>query len=373
MKKNISILYVWGTKRKSVDIANELKNEYAVELVDNNCSESNIGAFNVIMPSNINTFKSLIVIPDYSRKSIKEIRSQLLNIIKVSEEQILEISFEALIYSKDKYGSYRNAFQQENVIHYIESIEFEVAHHCNLNCNGCNHFSPLSKNKMGSFDEFSSDLKHITSFVDYIGEIRLLGGEPLLNNELDRYVICSREMFPRSKIKILTNGILIKRIDERILDAMRECGAVVCITVYPPMKSKMDDNIRYLEDRNIITEIFGESESFVGQVNIEGNSNPVTAELFCQASNCHILESGRLIKCTVGHKLPVYLKYFNIENDYREIGIDIYEKNNVEDILHYLHTSNDMCKFCGMYKCMEWSQVGEKIEKENWYCSQKFI
>lgn len=69
----------------------------------------------------------------------------------------------------------------------IPYIEYHVADHCNLNCKGCVHFSPLvSQEEFADFAVVEKDLKRLHQIVEYIEEIHILGGEPLLNKELDK-------------------------------------------------------------------------------------------------------------------------------------------------------------------------------------------
>lgn len=63
-------------------------------------------------------------------------------------------------------------------------IKYAVAYHCNLRCSGCVHLSPYSRKHFPSLESFTADLNQLSRgfhapFID------LLGGEPLLNPEIN--------------------------------------------------------------------------------------------------------------------------------------------------------------------------------------------
>ena len=91
-----------------------------------------------------------------------------------------------------EHGSLED-FLASDTLPYLFHLEFEVTHHCNLNCRGCNHFAPLSEKKFGDLEQFVKDLERIHQMVDQIGHIQLPGGEPLLNPELYRFIEESRK------------------------------------------------------------------------------------------------------------------------------------------------------------------------------------
>ena len=63
---------------------------------------------------------------------------------------------------------------------YLPYLEYHIADHCNLNCKACEHYSGLvSEPHYPDLEKFSSDLCKLHEFIDDIGTIRILGGEPL--------------------------------------------------------------------------------------------------------------------------------------------------------------------------------------------------
>ena len=98
-------------------------------------------------------------------------------------------------------------------------LELHLADHCNLNCRSCDHYSPISEECFPAFEKVSSDMKKLSEITNAnIDNILLLGGEPLLNKDIEKYVVMVRDLFPNSNIQIVTNGILLKKQSEEFYD-----------------------------------------------------------------------------------------------------------------------------------------------------------
>ena len=62
------------------------------------------------------------------------------------------------------------------------SVTVHLCDHCNLNCIGCNNFSPLSEESFADIEVFERDLCRLSELSQgYAYRIQLAGGEPLLN------------------------------------------------------------------------------------------------------------------------------------------------------------------------------------------------
>ena len=64
-------------------------------------------------------------------------------------------------------------------------VEILLSDHCNLNCQMCNHFSPIAVPKSLKLSEFKKDIQKLSKLTKgALGTLYLMGGEPLLNPEL---------------------------------------------------------------------------------------------------------------------------------------------------------------------------------------------
>lgn len=94
----------------------------------------------------------------------------------------------------------------------ISTLETNVVDYCNLNCKGCSHFSNLfPKGSQIPFQTFERDIKQLSTKV-FISQFNLLGGEVFLNNKLPDYIECLKKYMPKTKIELISNGMLIPHL-----------------------------------------------------------------------------------------------------------------------------------------------------------------
>ena len=94
----------------------------------------------------------------------------------------------------------------------IPQIEFTLTTKCTLNCRNCTNYIPrLAKDEHVniSFEEFKTYLDNLTRAVDKIYNLLLIGGEPLLVKDLDKYLEYAAKNKKVKNIWITTNGTLL--------------------------------------------------------------------------------------------------------------------------------------------------------------------
>lgn len=95
-------------------------------------------------------------------------------------------------------------------------LEVNIADHCDLNCQCCDHFSPIATPTFLDFEQYVRDLRRLSELMDNkIGLIKLQGGEPLLNDRLIDYMRVTREFFPEAYLCIFTAGLLLQKWGEQ--------------------------------------------------------------------------------------------------------------------------------------------------------------
>lgn len=89
----------------------------------------------------------------------------------------------------------------------LQNIDYHVCDVCNLNCGSCNHFCPLTKNKeFITAEQAYKDFRFLYEFGNKFDKLTLLGGEALLNPEIDAIIALANEAFP-GRVKFITNGV----------------------------------------------------------------------------------------------------------------------------------------------------------------------
>lgn len=249
---------------------------------------------------------------------------------------------------------------------YLSYLEFHVADHCNLNCKYCTHYSPLvAKPVFQDYESFAADLRQLKKYIRDIGIIRILGGEPLLNPEIGRFITLTRELYPSSIITVVTNGLLIPRIGRELVELMKEKMAFFHISLYPPLKDKIQDIRKFLYEWEI--------PYTISEMNTEFNKTqtiiPHSDEYFfysCFQASCTCLQDGKLAPCYA----PFTTKYFNeaFSKDLpTDEGIDLYEDNlTLTDLKTRLLLPMERCFYCVSGESCPWEIVGKNSVLEDW-------
>ena len=86
----------------------------------------------------------------------------------------------------------------------------DIVDHCNLNCKGCGHFSPLASKSFLDLETFENDLRRLNELLN--GEIycfELMGGEALLHPQLEKFIEIESDRKTRNSVFMLTVGYKI--------------------------------------------------------------------------------------------------------------------------------------------------------------------
>lgn len=234
-----------------------------------------------------------------------------------------------------------------------QAVEFAVADHCNLRCAGCSHMSPFLKSKLHSEDELARDMGQLAT-VMLADEIRLLGGEPLLNPRIVAILKSARASGIARRVVLTTNGLLLHTMPEEFWANVDE----VRVSLYPgarPTQRLIDqsvDRARECGTRLILSEY---SSFRVTMVTEPHPSDAITTMIFRTCKNahlyhCHLVREGWLYKCACPSYLSEYLGKMG-RSGYRpeEDGFDIHGAANLRQQLWNFLTNNrplDACQHC---------------------------
>jgi hypothetical protein len=236
--------------------------------------------------------------------------------------------------------------------HRIEQLDVELAYHCNLNCAGCSVFSPLVKEPdYADIDDFGSDMCRLSHLLEGdLGTLHIMGGEPLLNPDINGFLKCAREYFPKVRIKVITNGLLLINMPETFWDTCIENRVTISVTEYP-IRLDFDGMKRLAAEHCVEFEFFGiaaEKTSWNLAFDCSGNQEPFNSFTNCHMANmCTMLKNGKISTCSTILNAEFFNSYFNKElkvcpDDY----IDIYEARSGEEILEFISKPVPFCRYC---------------------------
>ena len=229
----------------------------------------------------------------------------------------------------------------------------DIARHCNLNCKNCTYFSPLVKGKeFLEIDSYRYDLERLAKlFGDKVNIIWLIGGEPLLNPDINSFLRITHDFFPTATLTIITNGTLIPKMPASFWECVRDCKVTFNVSAYPIGLdySKVLETIR--QNGGIVNPIISSAESgkfYWWPFDFSGSQDP--KESFCnciQANMCTTLREGKIYACPTVGFIDTFNEYFGTkmfptEDDY----IDIYKAQSAEEILKFLAKPVPFCRYC---------------------------
>lgn len=232
------------------------------------------------------------------------------------------------------------------------SFEVNCADHCNLDCWGCDHGSPLAPEGYLDIDGYTKDLERLSVlFHGKVGEVRLCGGEPLLNPRMDEIVENTRRSFPRGKITIITNGILLGKQSREFWESVTRNRATISVTVYPGM----EDHFKKISEVGasygaMVKPLYRENkESYFMPFDTTGRQNAKLSSYSCfQAYNCATLYNGRMFPCSIAPCSRFFSSYFNVPLEVTDKdSIDIHTAT-AREILSFVTQPIPFCRYCAV-------------------------
>ncbi len=234
----------------------------------------------------------------------------------------------------------------------IRSFILNIVDHCNLNCQRCDHFSPLAQEKFVSLASIETDIKQMSHLLHAsLDKLKIEGGEALLHPHLlDIFALC-RRYFPQTKLLLMTNGILLLQQEEVFWKECRKNGVVLAVTKYPV-------NFDYDKAKQVAQAHQVEYEYFGGDLQVKTSyklsldqtkgQDPMGSFLHChRANDCIYLMEGKFYLCpTVSNVTYLNQSHgtdFQVEaEDY----LEIHQLNSGEELAEFVAKPCAFCRYC---------------------------
>lgn len=237
----------------------------------------------------------------------------------------------------------------------LEQVEINLTSHCNLNCQMCDHFSPIAKKEFADIDIVSRDLKRLAELTNAnLKRLLLLGGEPLLNPNINSFIEIARKYFPNTDVIVFTNCILLDKMSEDFWQACKEYNATITYTKYP-IKLDFEKLKTKADYYGVKFEVAGYQEekiktSWKFPLDLSGKQDKLYNYINCiHATKCLNLENGKMYTCTVAPNIRHFNEYFNKQIPLtEEDGVDIFKVSNLKELIRRLHKPIPFCKYCNI-------------------------
>lgn len=256
---------------------------------------------------------------------------------KYSESQLIQL-FKNIYFRNDEYGKLENGIR----------VEFMITEYCNLNCAGCDHFSPVAPHKYMSLEELEICAKILSKKLPMIKSITLMGGEPLLHPNFDEVCKIIRQFFPTQDVVCFTNGLKLSEIKEKYNILLKTLDIGFMISTYPnnfDYEKLLNDCKNEGLRCNVCT---SEIVFRMPIINIEGTEDK-TQYYTCGKTQPPVftIKDYKIYKC------PFVCCVGNITNINKNINIPETEKDflniftfDFNDLKNFCYTPNDRCAYC---------------------------
>lgn len=270
---------------------------------------------------------------------------------------------------------------------FLDRLEFYITNVCNLTCNGCNRYNNYKFSGWESWEEAEPILTEWSKKIDIQHPV-ILGGEPLLNPDIVKWINGLRRLWPdRSGVQVQSNGTRINSV-KGLFEALDPAtGNWIGISIHnPDDKEEIFKRIREflkndVRESNDKTHSIGSDYQFYNQAtntqvhawmsdkfvqsNIiqrpDGtftlyNSNPTVAHENCtfrRFKNYHMIR-GKIYKCGPAALMPEFDQQYNFDisdqdrellYSYRPLAVDEVDQRGVE-FFNNIDNEIPQCKFC---------------------------
>lgn len=235
----------------------------------------------------------------------------------------------------------------------IPILHIHLTDHCNLNCKGCDNFSPLSPEVFADLNVVERDCARI-SFLSggKVNEVQLLGGEPLLHPQVASFPGIVRKCFSDTAIKLISNGVLLPKQPEEFWEACRKNSIEIVVTKYP-IKINHDAIEQHVKEQGVQFSFYGSTRAVpktmqCSPLDLNGKQDARDSFLRCSSANrCVSMDNGRIYTCSL---IP-YVKYFNAQFGKNlavtdKDSIDIYKAQSIDEILEFIAKPMPFCRYC---------------------------
>ena len=290
-------------------------------------------------------------------------------------------------YFSVKYFSKKDNQSNDNINKYINSktnlkkrglgviVEIPIVYHCNLNCAGCDHFASIAPSYIMPVEVFKKDVEHLSKIMNKnLKEMWILGGEPLLHNNLPEIFKIARRCFPKTKIEMLTNGLLLDKQPDSFWRACKKENIKIVLENYiynEKDKVKFDIITKKLKRFHCNLSVDGPKYRFRRMNLVKECAHDFKKRYVdCKTKLWPILDNGKFYSCSVINGVD---KFFNKEFPSHAIPVcsedvlDIYKIKSIDELIAFYEKPKAFCAHCNYFISQGKKWAPSKKELSEWY------
>ena len=124
--------------------------------------------------------------------------------------------------------------------HTLPHLEMHITHICNLMCKYCAHYCDFG---YAGEVPYAQGAEWLCAWAERLApqQFRILGGEPLLHKDAEKYMRLCAKCFPEAKRDFVTNGLFLRKRED-LLPVLIETHTVLIISLHP-LRSKQQEAV----------------------------------------------------------------------------------------------------------------------------------
>lgn len=243
------------------------------------------------------------------------------------------------------------------------NCEIDLSETCLLRCGYCAHCTHYftDKDPIYSYENFAKDIG-ILKDVIHFDTLHAMGGEPLLNKDLAKYLKLTKESKICNFLNIITNGILIRETDDEVFNTLDGMSVSIYPSTSEETQQRVRDSVEYLKKnfpKLLIT--VHSTPWFFKMCSIEKNKDPQLVRKIYE--NCYRAQmkdfsmfNGKIYRCFMSRKQYNYLSHHKhmIKDDIEYLkadthdSVEIKEGITAEELNVFLSQDEPLesCKWC---------------------------
>lgn len=233
---------------------------------------------------------------------------------------------------------------------FIPHVDFYITNVCNLTCRGCNRFNNLGLKGFQRWNDHATEIEQWSKRLTF-NKITIIGGEPTLNPDLEKWCINLRRLWPTSEIMLQSNGTY----KTSSFDFFQKYGIGFAVSLHDEeMISNIKEN--WSTDTFLIDARVFHQNALLQHADFwtVHKSNPKTAFAACSMKYDITFFNGKLYKCPVTALLPEVYRQKDIRLNKRQLELmekytPLYPDCSNEELQTFIaqrdtHIAN--CEFC---------------------------
>ena len=236
--------------------------------------------------------------------------------------------------------------EQEQVLLKVKSLDVVLTERCSLKCVDCSNLMQYYEKPIGAeIETLVESLKSFLDTVDFVSELRLIGGEPLVSRSVEKVLETIYSYSNFDKIVLYTNGTLIPK--DSTLSMLQDSRVWVKISDYGSVSRKaqqLSDKCKSL-NINCIHELVTEWED-VGRILDRGRTREQNKVVFgnCCVNDTLTLLHGLLYACP----FSAHTDNLGVLKDADVDRVDVLASKDLKKAIRSIYQEKDVLVACNL-------------------------